>query len=121
MRSSSNSIGKLALMTAGALGVASFASRAGAGPVITEPAGVTSNFASDAELDAQLAGASITPPEFNLLSLPKPETAALDPLSSTQAPLPPVIPLPPAVIPGLVVLGLVVRATRKNASTRVVR
>lgn len=121
MRSSSNRIGTVAMMTAGALGVAVFTSRAGAGPVITEPAATDSTWASDAELDAQLAGVTVTPPELSLLSLPKPETVSLDPLSSTQAPLPPVIPLPPAVIPGLIVLGLVVRATRKSASARAVR
>lgn len=105
------------MVAASACGLAMLSSHAVAGPVLTEPTG-SSVRVDTAELDAQLADLSITPADFKALSLPAP---AVDPLASPQAELPPVIPLPPAVIPGLVVLGLVIRACRKAPSARAAR
>lgn len=114
---SSARIGKW--MTVTTLGVVACASQALASPVLVEPTTELVAPVAATDLDAELAGMSVLPSDWKQLT----ETTApsVDAIGSPQAELPPVIPLPPAVIPGLVTLAVVLRATRRRLARPVAR
>jgi hypothetical protein len=102
-----------------ALALVLMSSQAIAGPLLTEPTlPQTPATSPDAVPFAERSSVLSVPSEWKVLTvLPTPAVPTLDAFADPQAELPPVIPLPPAVIPGIVMLGITARlCLRKRVS-----